>query len=127
MAKNDNFLQKKNVFLKKYIYFSHRMKCFSCKKNCYMKKILLLALCYLSVNAAYTQSDKNLTHYMFDRISFNPGATGYKGYCGTVVGREQWVATDFAPRTFLMNLEGNLQKLNAGVGLSLMNDAIGFG
>jgi len=92
-----------------------------------MKKILLLTLCYFSVNLAYSQSDKQLTHYMFDKMSFNPGATGYKGYCGTFVGREQWVATDNAPRTFLLNLEGNLQKLNSGVGLSMYSDAIGFG
>ncbi len=64
---------------------------------------------------------------MFDRMSFNPGATGYKGYCGTIIGREQWVATDNAPRTILANFEGNLQMINAGVGLSFSTDAIGFG
>ncbi len=92
-----------------------------------MKKILLLTICYFSVNLVYSQSDKQLTHYMFDKMSFNPGATGYKGYCGTIVGREQWVATDNAPRTILANLEANIQNLNAGVGLSLSTDAIGFG
>lgn len=92
-----------------------------------MKKILLLALCYLSVNASFSQSDKQLSHYMYDQISFNPGATGYKGYCGTLIGREQWVAIDNAPRTFLLNLQANLQQVNSGVGLSLSQDAIGFG
>ena len=92
-----------------------------------MKKILLLTACFLCVNMAYSQSDKQLTNYMFDQISFNPGATGYKGYCGTAIYRNQWVAHDYAPTTFLLNLQANLQDFNSGVGLSLYQDKIGFG
>ncbi|UKN03288.1 PorP/SprF family type IX secretion system membrane protein [Paracrocinitomix mangrovi] len=91
-----------------------------------MKKVLSLTLCYLAVNLSFAQQDKQYTHYMFDKISFNPAATGAKGYCGTVIYRNQWDRVQDAPNTTLLNLQGNIQKYNLGVGLSFTNDAIGF-
>jgi type IX secretion system PorP/SprF family membrane protein len=63
---------------------------------------------------------------MFDRMSFNPATTGFKGYCGTLIYRNQWDRVQDAPNTTLFNAQGNLQKYNVGVGLSFTNDAIGF-
>ena len=80
----------------------------------------------MAVNLSFAQQDKQYTHYMFDKISFNPAATGVKGYCGTVIYRNQWDRVQDAPNTTLLNLQGNIQKYNLGVGLSFTNDAIGF-
>lgn len=91
-----------------------------------MKKILLLLLCYFSVNVSFSQSDKQLTHYMFDQVSFNPAAVGYKGYCGTLIYRNQWMQTEGAPNTYLLNAQANLRQIGAGIGLSLFSDQIGF-
>jgi len=55
-----------------------------------MKRILLFAFSYLAVNMSVAQSDKQLTHYMFDKMSFNPATTGFKGYSATAIYRGQW-------------------------------------
>ena len=96
-----------------------------------MKKVLSLVLCCLSMGFAYGQQDKQFTHYMFDRMSYNPATTGFKGYCGTLIYRNQWDRVQDAPNTTLFNAQGNLQNLvlgpgSLGVGLSFANDAIGF-
>ncbi len=91
-----------------------------------MKKILSLFICYLAVNVSFAQQDKQFTHYNFDRMSFNPAATGFKGYCGTLIYRNQWDRVQDAPNTTLFNAQGNFPKQNLGLGLSFTNDAIGF-
>lgn len=96
-----------------------------------MKKVLSLVLCCLSVGFVFGQQDKQFTHYMFDRMSFNPATTGFKGYCGTLIYRNQWDKVQDAPNTTLFNAQGNLQNVilgpgGVGVGLSFVNDAIGF-
>lgn len=91
-----------------------------------MKKILSFAICYLVVNLSFAQQDKQFTHYNFDRISFNPGATGFRGYCGTLIYRNQWDRVQDAPNTTTFNAQANFPKQNLGAGLSFTNDAIGF-
>lgn len=91
-----------------------------------MKKVLSFVICALAMQLSWAQQDKQYTHYMFDKISFNPAATGTKGYCGTVIYRNQWDRVQDAPNTTLLNVHGNIQKYNLGVGLSFTNDAIGF-
>ncbi|MFK8036994.1 MAG: PorP/SprF family type IX secretion system membrane protein [Crocinitomicaceae bacterium] len=91
-----------------------------------MKKILLLSTCLLAVNLSFGQSDKNFTHYMSDQISFNPAATGFRGYCGTLLYRNQWMGVDGAPSTFLFNGQANIEDAGMGVGISFMSDRIGF-
>lgn len=91
-----------------------------------MKKILLLSTCLLALNLSYGQSDKNFTYYMADQMSFNPGATGFRGYCGTLIYRNQWLGFEGSPSTILFNGQANLQKLGLGVGISFMNDQIGL-
>ncbi len=63
---------------------------------------------------------------MADQISFNPGATGFRGICGTLIYRNQWIGFENAPSTILFNAQMNLQKIGAGVGISFMNDRVGF-
>ena len=91
-----------------------------------MKKALLLFICYLTANLSFAQQDKQFTHYMYDKMSFNPAATGFKGYCGTFIYRNQWDRVQDAPNTSLLNLQGNIPRRNLGLGLSFTNDAIGF-
>ena len=94
-----------------------------------MKKVLVFALSVLAVNTAISQSDKQLTHYMFDRMSYNPATTGMKGYCGTLIYRGQWDKVQDAPNTLLFNVQGNLPTFagGSGAGLSFMSDVIGYG
>lgn len=94
-----------------------------------MRKVLLFAFSYLAVNMSVAQSDKQLTNYMFDKMSFNPATTGFKGYCATAIYRGQWDKVENAPNTMLVNVQGNLPNLleGSGVGLSFTNDVIGLG
>jgi type IX secretion system PorP/SprF family membrane protein len=64
---------------------------------------------------------------MFDKMSFNPATTGFKGYCATAIYRGQWDKVENAPNTMLVNVQGSLPKYNSGIGLSFMNDVIGLG
>lgn len=91
-----------------------------------MRKILSFFLCVFALNFASAQQDKQYTHYMFDRLSFNPATAGFKGYCGTIIYRNQWDRVQDAPNSTLLNLQGNIPKISSGVGLSFTNDAIGF-
>jgi type IX secretion system PorP/SprF family membrane protein len=98
-----------------------------------MIKFLLSTFFILSTyfNVTVAQQDRQFTQFMFDRMSYNPAATGFNGYCGTLIYRNQWDRAQDAPNTTLLNVQGSLQNLNVGpgrigVGLSLSNDAIGF-
>ena len=98
-----------------------------------MIKLLLSALLLVTTlfTATFAQQDRQFTQYMFDRMSFNPAVTGFNGYCGTLLYRNQWYKVQDAPNTTLLNVQGNLQNLNVGpgsigIGMSLSNDVIGF-
>jgi type IX secretion system PorP/SprF family membrane protein len=91
-----------------------------------MNKGLSFLICILAVNFSFGQQDKQFTHYMFDKMSFNPATTGFSGYCATLIYRNQWDRVERAPNTTLLNVQGNFPQQNAGLGISLTNDAIGF-
>lgn len=96
-----------------------------------MLKVLLFACCLLFARLVSGQQDKQFTHYMFDLISFNPAATGFKGYSGTLIYRNQWDRVNNAPNTTLLSVQGNLQNLQSGpgklgIGVAFVNDVIGF-
>lgn len=77
----------------------------------------------------FAQQNKLLTHFIFDKMSVNPGATGVgmsDGICGTSIFRNQWNRVAGAPNSGLLNAEGNFSRyFNGGVGMSFYHDAIG--
>ncbi len=91
-----------------------------------MNKGLSFLICFLAINFSFAQQDKQFTHYMFDKMSYNPATTGFSGYCATLIYRNQWDHVERAPNTTLLNLQGNFPQQNLGLGISLTNDAIGF-
>lgn len=91
-----------------------------------MKKVFSLLILFLSLSFSFAQQDKQFTHYMFDKMSFNPAATGFKGYCATFIYRNQWDRVERAPNTTLVNLQANIPQQNIGLGISLSNDVLGF-
>jgi len=131
--KNKHLFVKKLIFTKKIITLAtswHKsMLQLYLKKYNFMKKVLLITFSYLAVSSAVAQSDKQLTHYMFDKMSYNPAITGLKGYCGTAIYRGQWDKVENAPNTMLINVQGNLPNVleGSGIGLSIMSDVIGLG
>ena len=96
-----------------------------------MKKYLLIfSLLCTGVSTVYSQQEKLLTHFIFDKMSINPGATGVgmpAQVCGTMIYRNQWDKFNGAPNSALFNAEANLsQYFPSAVGLSFYHDAIGF-
>lgn len=84
-------------------------------------------LIFFGLNA---QQDKLLTHFIYDKMSINPGKTGidmYNGICATSIYRNQWDKVNGAPNSAVLNVEANLTKyFPGGVGIAFYHDAIGF-
>lgn len=99
----------------------------------FMKKTLLvLSILALSLTGK-AQQDYQFTHYMFDKLSFNPGYAGLnKSICGTVMFREQWqgfVSESGGygnPTTALINIHAPVKMLRGGLGFTYANDRLGF-
>lgn len=77
---------------------------------------------------SFAQQDKLITHFIFDKMSVNPGATGFdRDLCATLMYRNQWDKVNGAPNSVVFNLEANMSRwFPGGLGLSFYHDAIGF-
>jgi len=62
-------------------------------------------------NLIFAQQDKLLTHFMYDKMSINPGSTGLDdGICFTTLYRNQWDKVNGAPNSAILNVEANLNR-----------------
>lgn len=92
-----------------------------------MKKSIftISALLTLATGALFAQQEKLLTHFIYDKMSINPGSTGLdNGIAATMIYRNQWDKVNGAPNSLLFNLEAS-GVANGGVGMSFYHDAIG--
>lgn len=92
------------------------------------KRLLVISALFLVVaSETFAQQDKLITHFMYDKMGVNPGATGFdKDICATLLYRNQWDKVNGAPNSAVFNVEANLPKILGGIGLSFYHDAIGF-
>jgi hypothetical protein len=92
------------------------------------RKITLLAFFSLAMNVLMAQQDKLITHFIYDKMSLNPGETGIDdGICMTSLYRNQWDKVNGAPNSALFNIGANLTRFfPGGVGLAFYHDAIAF-
>lgn len=91
-----------------------------------MRWIVTAGVCALVGSVSYAQQDPQFTQYMFDRLSVNSAVSGGTGnICATALLRQQWTGFDGAPKTGLLNLQGPINKINSGVGLSVYYDKLG--
>jgi hypothetical protein len=76
------------------------------------KKIILLAsLFFVAYGNIMAQQDKLITHFMYDKMSINPGSTGIEdGICATSLYRNQWDKISGAPNSGILNVEANLTR-----------------
>lgn len=94
-----------------------------------MKKRLLALSAFISLaGASFGQQEKLLTHFMYDKMTLNPGSTGMdQGICGTMIYRNQWDKVNGAPNSAVFNVEANMSRyMPINLGLSVYHDAIGF-
>lgn len=94
-----------------------------------MKKRLLILSSLLFSTALFSQQDPLVTHFIFNKMTFNPAAAGIdEGICGTLLYRNQWDRVTGAPNSAMFNGEARLDERNIpiGVGVSFVHDAIGY-
>ncbi|MCF8334970.1 MAG: type IX secretion system membrane protein PorP/SprF [Bacteroidales bacterium] len=88
--------------------------------------IILLSLSLPAIG----QQDPQFSQNMFTRLSYNPAYTGSHGkICATALHRQQWYGFgDGAPEISVFNFDAAISPfgINAGVGLSLIQDRVGF-
>ncbi|HOT88722.1 MAG TPA: type IX secretion system membrane protein PorP/SprF [Bacteroidales bacterium] len=93
-----------------------------------MKKIyLILITLVLSIEISYSQNDPQFRHYMYSETAYNPAMAGVTNTLdAALIVREQWIGFDDAPGTQFFNGSLFVNKMSGGVGLSLINDKLGF-
>ncbi len=94
------------------------------------KKLMLLSSLFVVVASnLLAQQDKLITHFIYDKMTINPGETGLdRGICATTIYRNQWDKVNGAPNSAILNIEANLSPYfkAGGFGVSFFHDAIGF-
>jgi type IX secretion system PorP/SprF family membrane protein len=94
-----------------------------------MKRILFLSisLYLLLINSLKAQNDLHFSHYMFNTVYYNPAAAGTTANLeANLTARKQWVGFNGAPTLGFLNAHTYLYKVRGGVGVSLVNDHLGF-
>ena len=95
-----------------------------------MKKVVLIAFALCFALNSKAQQDVQLTHWMYDKISYNPAAVGFKdAWCVTAINRQQWTGFDGGgePTTTLLNFATpKIGLIKGAVGLSIYNDQVGW-
>jgi len=94
-----------------------------------MKKFILVGCTLLIWIGAFSQQERQVSHYMYDLVSINPGSAGSSEMISThAIMRQQWVGIDGAPLGVVLNLDAPFKLFNAnhGVGASIWYDEIGF-
>jgi type IX secretion system PorP/SprF family membrane protein len=96
-----------------------------------MKKLYITLLLLLSVQMlSMAQNDIQFSNYMFSEITYNPAMAGNSGTLdATMLDRMQWTGFDAnhdQPGTQLFSAHCYVDKLSGGVGLSIINDKLGF-
>ena len=99
----------------------------------YMKKVILIILFLPFAGELFSQQEAQFTHYMFNQVFYNPAAAGFNdAFSFTGIYRQQWIGFKDSkgnavnPRTFLINADGPVNLLHGAVGLSVMQDQLGF-
>lgn len=88
--------------------------------------IVLLILIGLSIQEATAQQDPQYTQYMYNTVAINPAYAGNRGVTSIVgLHRSQWVGLEGAPRTQSLSLHSPIGEGKVGLGLSIVNDALG--
>jgi len=95
--------------------------------------ILPLLLSFCLVNSLQGQQEPNFSQYMFYGLALNPGLAGNDNAVSiTLADRIQWTGfgkeggQEVAPRTYFIAADMPIRVLKGGVGLVIMNDAIGY-
>jgi type IX secretion system PorP/SprF family membrane protein len=97
------------------------------QKTSLLKGLILLVFVTLTINtSSFAQQDPQYTQYMYNTMSVNPAYAGQREVLSvTGLHRTQWVGIDGAPQTQTLGIHAPLRNNRIGLGLSIVNDALG--
>ncbi len=91
-----------------------------------MKKLIICLVVFAFAKAVTAQQDPQYSQYMYNPVVVNPAYAGSRGVTSIVgLHRSQWVGLDGAPRTQTLSIHSPIQNSRLGLGLSVVNDALG--
>ena len=94
-----------------------------------MHKIILKTIflfSFLNISFVIGQQDPQITQNMFDKFLYNPGVVGSQPSINVgLLHRSQWVGVPGAPTIQNLTVESRVEALNGGLGLNVINDALG--
>ncbi|MFC4721074.1 type IX secretion system membrane protein PorP/SprF [Geojedonia litorea] len=89
-------------------------------------KGIIVAVFMLLIHTSFAQQDPQYTQYMYNTLSVNPAYAGQRQVLSvTGLYRTQWVGIDGAPETQTFAVHTPLRNEKLGLGLSVVNDALG--
>ena len=92
-----------------------------------MKRVLVLFFLLLCGISLFAQNQYNFNNYIANQGILNPAYNGSRDVIsGLLVHRSQWVGFEGAPNISALNVHGAIEETNVGIGVSLVNDNIGF-
>lgn len=93
-----------------------------------MKKFLYLSLICFFTGNLFGQSDVIFTHFMFNKLNYNPGFTGNPEVLdiGAIYRNQWWTGVEGAPQTLNIFAHSPLKDDASAVGLSITSDRIGL-
>ncbi len=90
-----------------------------------MKNLILLFVCFLTLQGLRAQDSAIFNHYTVAPILINPGATGFSEKNNLMLNlRNQWTGFPGAPKTYALNYNGPLGR-TMGIGAALLSENIG--
>lgn len=99
-----------------------------------MKKVIEILLgcfvclygCLCIPSAIHAQTDIQMSQHMFNRINYNPAATGASRYvCADLLLHKQWTDWEGAPSTQVLNIHNYFPVIHSGGGMTFMFDRLG--
>jgi type IX secretion system PorP/SprF family membrane protein len=95
-------------------------------KSSILRGFLGLVVLLLIVPMSHAQQDPQYTQYMYNTMSVNPAYAGQRDVLSvTGLHRSQWIGIDGAPRTQTFGVHAPLKNERVGLGLSVVQDALG--
>ncbi len=92
-----------------------------------MNKKLLLGTFLIVSMMSRGQQDPQFTHFMYDKLSINPGVAGTsEAICFTGIFRNQWGGFGQEPKTGLLNLHAPIDQIKGGLGGTYYYDQLGW-
>jgi len=90
-----------------------------------MRKFIMIFI-LLAGSTAIAQQDALFSQYMFNKLVINPAYTGTRDALSiTLIGRQQWVGMDGAPRTATFSIHSPLRNEKVGIGAYAYVDELG--